>query len=112
MNKPDARFGIAVDDDNGYHVRFRLFAATGGAHLGRCGQLVMRSDEFAAFRDLLAPVLADRFDPPEAAQPHLLPYSTIGSSVPDAAELARALRLFPPHSTSTNVSNLSGGDRD
>ena len=58
------RFGLAVDDDNGYHVRFRLFAATGGAHLGGCGELVMRADEYAAFRALLAPALTDRSDPP------------------------------------------------
>lgn len=63
MPNTDARFGIAVDDDNGYHVRFRLFAATGGAHLGGCGQLVMRADEYAAFRELLRPALTDRPDP-------------------------------------------------
>lgn len=48
-----ARFGIVVDSDNGVHVRFRIFAATGGQHLGECGRLVMRTDEFAAFRDLV-----------------------------------------------------------
>jgi len=57
------RFGIAVDADNGFHVRFRLFAATGGQHLGGCGQLVMRAEEYAAFRELLAPALTDRADP-------------------------------------------------
>lgn len=59
-----ARFGIKVDDDNGYHIRFGLYAATGGEHLGRCGDLVMRPDEYAAFRELLAPALTDRTDPP------------------------------------------------
>lgn len=58
----DARFGIAVDSDNGHHVRFRLFAATGGQHLGGCGQLVMTATEYAAFRELLAPKLTDRPD--------------------------------------------------
>ena len=58
------RFGVAVDDDNGAHVRFRLFAATGGEHLGGCRQLVMRPAEYAAFRDLLGPMLTDRSDPP------------------------------------------------
>jgi hypothetical protein len=56
------RFGLAVDSDNGHHVRFRLFAATGGEHLGGCGQLVMRTDEYAAFRQLLEPMLTDRSD--------------------------------------------------
>lgn len=59
-----ARFGIAVDSDNGYHVRFRLFAATGGEHLGLCGALVMRADEYAAFRQALQPLLTDRPDVP------------------------------------------------
>lgn len=58
------RFGLAVDSDNGAHVRFRLFAATGGEHLGGCGQLVMRPAEFAAFEQLLEPMLTDRSDPP------------------------------------------------
>jgi hypothetical protein len=62
MSASDARFGIAVDSDNGIHVRFRLFAATGGQHPGLCGQIVMRADEFAAFRALLAPRLTDRGD--------------------------------------------------
>lgn len=62
----DVRFGLAVDHDNGHHVRFRLFAATGGQHLGGCGQLVMTPAEFAAFRELLAPRLTDRADPPAA----------------------------------------------
>lgn len=69
---PGARFGIAVDDDNGAHVRFRLFAATGGQHLGGCGQLVMRADEFVAFYALLAPALSDRPDPPEVVPSHPL----------------------------------------
>jgi hypothetical protein len=60
---PTVRFGLAVDSDNGAHVRFRLFAATGGQHLGGCGNLVMRTDEYAAFRALLAPALTDRSDP-------------------------------------------------
>lgn len=59
-----ARFGIAVDSDNGHHVHFRLFAATGGQHLGGCGALVMRADEYAAFRELLGPALTDRPDAP------------------------------------------------
>lgn len=58
----DARFGIAVDSDNGVHVRLRLFAASGGQHLGGCGPLVMRIDEYAAFRKLLEPRLTDRSD--------------------------------------------------
>lgn len=57
------RFGIAVDSDNGFHVRFRLFAATGGQHLGGCGQLTMTATEYAAFRALLEPKLTDRPDP-------------------------------------------------
>lgn len=52
-----ARFGIRVLDNNGYHVRLVLFAASGGAHLGSCGQLTMRADEYTAFRNVLAPVL-------------------------------------------------------
>lgn len=47
------RFGLIIDSDNGVHVRFRLFAASGGQHLGLCGQLVMRTEEFAAFYPLL-----------------------------------------------------------
>jgi hypothetical protein len=54
-----ARFGLVIDSDNGAHVRFRLFAATGGQHLGGAGHLVMRVDEYAAFRKLLKPVLVD-----------------------------------------------------
>lgn len=57
------RFGLQVDDINGYHVRFRLFAATGGEHLGGCGNLVMRTAEYAALRQLLEPALTDRHDP-------------------------------------------------
>lgn len=63
-----ARFGIAVDSANDIHVRFRLFAATGSQHLGGCGPLVMRTDEFAAFEALLAPALTDRSDPPTAGE--------------------------------------------
>lgn len=59
----EVRFGIAVDDDNGAHVRFRLFAASGGQWLGGCGALVMQPAEFAAFRALLQPQLTDRLDP-------------------------------------------------
>lgn len=59
-----ARFGIAVDSDNGVHVRFRLFAATDGQHLGGCGHLVMRVAEFTAFRALLEPRLTDRPEVP------------------------------------------------
>ncbi len=58
-----ARFGIAVDSDNGVHVRFRLFAATGGQHLAGCGQLVMRVDEYTAFREALEPLLTGHPDP-------------------------------------------------
>lgn len=49
-----ARFGIQVDHDNGHHVHFRLFAATGLQHLGSCGpQQTMRVEEFKTFRALL-----------------------------------------------------------
>lgn len=61
----DARFGIAVDDDNGHHVRFRVFATTGGQHLAYCGLLVMTTDEF---RSLLEPALTDRSDPSAATR--------------------------------------------
>jgi hypothetical protein len=67
----DVRFGLAVDSDNGAHVRFRLFAATIGQHLGSCGgQLVMRSAEYAAFRSILEKDLASRADvaDPEAVR--------------------------------------------
>jgi hypothetical protein len=75
-----ARFGITVDSDNGAHVRFRLFAATGGQHLGGCGNLVMRPDEYAAFRELLGPALTDRSDAladdaPDMAMRNTAPYS-------------------------------------
>lgn len=56
-------FGIAVDGDNGAHVRFRVYAASNGhEHLGLAGQLVMRTAEFATFRGVLEPVLVDRPD--------------------------------------------------
>jgi hypothetical protein len=61
--KDTVRFGLQVDSDNGTHVRFRLFAATGGQHLGGCGNLVMRTDEYAAFREILRPWLTSRPDP-------------------------------------------------
>jgi len=61
------RFGLAVDDDNGHHVHFRVFAATGGQHLGGCGALVMTAGEYAAFKALLAPQLTDRSDPEAVA---------------------------------------------
>lgn len=61
---PQARFALAIDSDNEVHVRFRLFAATGGQHLGGCGQLVMRTSEFVAFRDILEPLLTEQSDPP------------------------------------------------
>ncbi len=48
-----ARFSIQIDHDNGAHVHFRLFAATGAAHLGLAGRLTMRAEEFAAFTALL-----------------------------------------------------------
>lgn len=57
-----ARFGIAVDSDNGHHVHLRLFAATGGQHLGLCGSLVMQAAEFKEFRRLLGPHLTSRSD--------------------------------------------------
>lgn len=57
------RFGLVVDDDNGHHVRLRVFAATGGQHLGLCGSLVMAPAEYAAFRRLLEPQLIDRPEP-------------------------------------------------
>lgn len=66
MSSPNARFGLIVDYDNGHHVRFRVFAATGGQHLGGCGTLVMTAVEFAAFRELLGPKLTDRPDPAHA----------------------------------------------
>lgn len=59
----DARFGVKVLNDNGHHVRFGLFAATDGQHLASCGHLIMRTDEYAAFRALLEPALTDRADP-------------------------------------------------
>jgi hypothetical protein len=57
------RFGIKVISDNGHHVRFRLFTATGGQHLGGSGQLVMTATEYGTFRELLAPALTERPDP-------------------------------------------------
>jgi hypothetical protein len=51
--EPKVRFGLAVDKDDGHHVHFRVFAATGGQHLGLCGALVMTADEYAVFRDLV-----------------------------------------------------------
>jgi hypothetical protein len=60
--QPPVRFGITVDSDNGYHVHFRVFSATGGEHLGGCGKLVMRANEFDAFQQLLEPQLTDRSD--------------------------------------------------
>lgn len=65
----DVRFGIKLVSDNGHHVHFRLFAATGGQHLGGSGQLVMTSTEYARFRELLEPALTDRPDPAPAANP-------------------------------------------
>jgi hypothetical protein len=62
----DVRFGLAVDSDNSHHVHFRVFAATGGQHLGGCGSLVMTVEEFDVFRQLLAPQLTDRPDPAPA----------------------------------------------
>lgn len=63
MTSPEVRFGIAVDDDNGHHVHFRLFAATGGQHLAVCGRLVMQFAEYMAFREVLQPLLTYRSDP-------------------------------------------------
>lgn len=65
----NARFGIQVDHDNGHHVHFRVFSATGGQHLGVAGTLVMTADEYAAFRELLGPRLTDRPDPAGYAEP-------------------------------------------
>jgi hypothetical protein len=66
-----ARFGLKVDDDNGFHVRFRLYAATGTAHLALSGVLTMRPDEYEAFRQLMEPALTDRADstPAQPFQP-------------------------------------------
>jgi hypothetical protein len=61
------RFGLRVTDDNGHHVRFQVFAATGGQHLGLCGQLTMRPEEYEAFRELLGPALSDQSGPIEGA---------------------------------------------
>lgn len=60
----NVRFGLKVTDNNGHHVHFSVFAATGGQHLGRCGSLVMTAEEYAAFRALLGSALTDRSDPP------------------------------------------------
>ncbi len=57
------RFGLVVDDDNGHHVHFRLFAATGGQHFGGCGKLTMTVREFTTFRGLLEPMLTDTAEP-------------------------------------------------
>lgn len=65
----DVRFGIKAFSDNGHHVHFKLFAATGGQHLGGCGQLVMTATEYARFRELLGPALTDRPDPAPAGNP-------------------------------------------
>lgn len=69
MPNSDVRFGLTVTNDNGHHVHFRVFAATGGQHLGGCGQLVMTPAEYAAFRSLLEPMLTDRPDPNVASDP-------------------------------------------
>ncbi len=63
MTNRDVRFGLAVDSNNGHHVHLRLFAATGGQHLGCCGSLTMTAVEYATFRELLEPWLTDRSDP-------------------------------------------------
>lgn len=65
MPNSDVRFGLTVDSDNGFHVHVRVFAATGGQHLGCCGQLTMTAPEYAAFRELLRPRLTDRPDAKE-----------------------------------------------
>lgn len=62
MSSHNVRFGLAVDDNNGHHVHFRVFAAIGGQHLGGCGSLVMTVTEFEAFCRLLGPALTDRPD--------------------------------------------------
>ncbi len=62
------RFGLTVDSDNGHHVHFHLFAATGGQHLGGCGSLTMTAVEYAAFRELLEPRLTDRSDPEQVTR--------------------------------------------
>jgi hypothetical protein len=63
----NVRFAITVDSDNGHHVRFRMFVATGGEYLGFCGALVMRANEFADFKQLLGPQLTGRPDVPEVS---------------------------------------------
>ncbi|GLY08293.1 hypothetical protein [Actinoplanes sp. NBRC 101535] len=60
------RFGIAVDQRTPAHVHFRLFAATGGQHLGCAGVLALGAAEYDAFRTALGPLLTDRPDPPPA----------------------------------------------
>lgn len=59
-----ARFATRVRINNGAHVTFDLFAATDGAHLGNCGTVTMRAEEYAAFMALLGPALTDRADVP------------------------------------------------
>ncbi len=68
----NVRFGLSVDHDNGHHVHFRVFAATGGQHLGLSGTLVMTSVEYAVFRELLGPKLtgrAERATPDDGPDP-------------------------------------------
>lgn len=121
MDRHDVRFGIKVDSDNGAHVRFRLFAATGGQHLGGCGQLTMTSTEYAAFRRLLEPMLTDRpdsgwrYDPAnpqdcsyrdDTAHDHDQCLEQMAAGAERAIQLVRAhvednggYRVFEPHRT-------------
>jgi hypothetical protein len=80
-----ARFGIKVENDNGHHVRFSLYAATGGQWLGSCGQLVMRADEYAAFRALLEPALTDRPDPAAGQAPPEADYDDVAPNAGSAS---------------------------
>lgn len=63
-----ARFALKVDDDNGHHVRFRLYAATDGQHPASVGVMTMRVDEYEVFRRLLEPALTDRAEAPEPSK--------------------------------------------
>ncbi len=84
-----ARFSVQVDHDNGAHVHFRLFAATGDAHLGLAGRLTMRADEFAAFTALLrdgdtqgAVTVISNTMPPQKAGNATPPVPEIGPLLP------------------------------
>jgi hypothetical protein len=51
---PPVTFGVKVIKEIG-HVHFDLFAGRTPASRGRCGRLVMRSDEFEEFLERLMP---------------------------------------------------------